>query len=43
MHGPDGVDYPNLITYEEVVEPERIVYGTQSLGRLDGLVSKESQ
>lgn len=26
MHGPDGVDYPNLITYEEVVKPERLVY-----------------
>ena len=26
MHGPDGVEYPNLITYDEVVEPERIVY-----------------
>jgi uncharacterized protein YndB with AHSA1/START domain len=26
MHGPDGVDYENRITYLEVVEPERIVY-----------------
>jgi uncharacterized protein YndB with AHSA1/START domain len=26
MHGPDGRDYQNLITYEEVVWPERIVY-----------------
>jgi uncharacterized protein YndB with AHSA1/START domain len=26
MHGPDGVDYQNKITYLEVVEPERIVY-----------------
>lgn len=26
MHGPDGVDYPNLIRYEEVVPPERLVY-----------------
>jgi uncharacterized protein YndB with AHSA1/START domain len=26
MHGPDGVDYPNLIVYEEVMEPERLVY-----------------
>ncbi|HEX4488980.1 MAG TPA: SRPBCC domain-containing protein [Terriglobales bacterium] len=26
MHGPDGTDYPNRITYEEIVEPERIVY-----------------
>jgi uncharacterized protein YndB with AHSA1/START domain len=26
MHGPDGVDYQNKITYLEVMEPERIVY-----------------
>jgi uncharacterized protein YndB with AHSA1/START domain len=26
MHGPDGRDYQNRITYEEVVRPERIVY-----------------
>ncbi|UUZ82900.1 SRPBCC family protein [Paenibacillus sp. P26] len=26
MHGPDGVDYENRITYKEVVSPERIVY-----------------
>lgn len=26
MHGPDGTDYDNLITYLEVVEPERLVY-----------------
>lgn len=26
MHGPDGRDYENLITYLEVVEPERLVY-----------------
>jgi len=26
MHGPDGHDYPNLITYLEIVEPSRIVY-----------------
>jgi uncharacterized protein YndB with AHSA1/START domain len=26
MHGPDGRDFHNRITYEEVVEPERIVY-----------------
>ena len=26
MHGPDGVDYPNMIVYIEVVKPERIVY-----------------
>lgn len=26
MHGPDGVDYPNVITYKEVVKPERLVW-----------------
>jgi uncharacterized protein YndB with AHSA1/START domain len=26
MHGPDGRDYQNLITYLEVVEPERLTY-----------------
>ena len=26
MHGPDGTDYRNLITYIEIKEPELIVY-----------------
>lgn len=26
MHGPDGRDYENRITFEEIVPPERIVY-----------------
>ena len=26
MHGPDGRDYPNRITFLEVVEPERLVF-----------------
>ena len=26
MHGPDGRDYQNRITYEEIVPPERLVY-----------------
>jgi uncharacterized protein YndB with AHSA1/START domain len=26
MHGPDGCDYQNRITYEEIIRPERIVY-----------------
>ncbi len=26
MHGPDGVDYPNKITYFEIVKPGRLVY-----------------
>lgn len=26
MHGPDGTDYPNVVTYEEVVPPARLVH-----------------
>lgn len=26
MHGPDGRDYENRITFEEAVKPERLVY-----------------
>jgi uncharacterized protein YndB with AHSA1/START domain len=26
MHGPDGVDYPNKIVFQEVVRPERLTY-----------------
>jgi uncharacterized protein YndB with AHSA1/START domain len=26
MHGPDGTDYQNKITFLEIVEPERLVY-----------------
>lgn len=26
MHGPDGVDHPNVVRYEEVTPPERLVY-----------------
>lgn len=26
MHGADGVDYPNLVVYTEVVPPERLAY-----------------
>jgi uncharacterized protein YndB with AHSA1/START domain len=26
MHGPDGRDYQNLITFDEIIAPERIVY-----------------
>jgi uncharacterized protein YndB with AHSA1/START domain len=26
MHGPDGRDYENRITYSEIVKPERLVY-----------------
>ncbi|MEI9888267.1 MAG: SRPBCC family protein [Rhizomicrobium sp.] len=26
MHGPDGTDYDNIITYDEIVKPARLVY-----------------
>ncbi|HEX6371871.1 MAG TPA: SRPBCC family protein [Longimicrobium sp.] len=26
MHGPDGRDYPNRIVYQEIVEPQRLVF-----------------
>ena len=26
MHGPDGTDYPNVLTYVEVVKPQRLTY-----------------
>jgi uncharacterized protein YndB with AHSA1/START domain len=26
MHGPDGGDYPNVLTYDEVKPPNRLVY-----------------
>jgi uncharacterized protein YndB with AHSA1/START domain len=26
MHGPDGRDYQNRVTFDEIVPPERIVY-----------------
>lgn len=26
MHGPDGTDYPNTITYREIEKAERLVY-----------------
>lgn len=26
MHGPDGVDYPNITTYHEVIEHSKLVY-----------------
>ena len=26
MHGPDGRDYQNRITYDEIVKPERLIY-----------------
>ena len=35
MHGPDGTDYPNLITFREIVHGRRLVY-SQSGGRVGG-------
>ena len=26
MHGPDGVDYPNIVSYIEVKKPELLIY-----------------
>ncbi len=26
MHGPDGRDYQNRVTYEDIIPPERLVY-----------------
>lgn len=26
MHGPDGIDYPNLIIFKEIIAPEKLVY-----------------
>ena len=26
MHGPNGVDYPNMVVFTEIVKPERLVY-----------------
>jgi len=33
MHGPDGTDYPNKVTYLEVQEPSRLVYDHGDPGR----------
>ena len=35
MHGPDGTDYPNRLVYDEIREPERIVYSHH--GGIDGV------
>jgi uncharacterized protein YndB with AHSA1/START domain len=41
MHGPDGVDYPNEIVYDEIVRPERLVYthGSGTVGEVGDLQS----
>ncbi|HEY8173448.1 MAG TPA: SRPBCC family protein [Dehalococcoidia bacterium] len=32
MHGPDGVDYDNIIVYREITKPERLVYSHGDAG-----------
>ena len=35
MHGPDGVDYPNKIVYEELIKPSKISYTHSGLDKED--------
>lgn len=35
MHGPDGTDHPDLLTYDEIVPNERIVYTHGTPGAAD--------
>lgn len=32
MHGPDGRDYENIVTYDEIVKPERLTYSHGGAG-----------
>lgn len=34
MHGENGIDYPNLITFDEIIEHEKIIY-THGTGEVD--------
>jgi uncharacterized protein YndB with AHSA1/START domain len=43
MHGPDGTDYQNKIIYEEMVEPERLVYSHVSGPQFHVTVNFEEQ
>jgi len=43
MHGPDGVDYPNRIVYDEVLSPERIVYTHLSGPRFQSTATFEEE
>ncbi len=48
MHGPDGTDYPNRMTYKEVIRPDRLSY-TNGGGRpgddvlFEGLITFEDR
>ncbi len=42
MHGPDGRDYENKVTYREVTSPERIVYDHEGVGADSGVVFKST-
>jgi uncharacterized protein YndB with AHSA1/START domain len=35
MHGPDGTDFDNEITYEEVTPPERLILGYNATPEFD--------
>lgn len=35
MHGPDGVDYPNRVTFHEVLPAQKLVYSHDNDGVLD--------
>lgn len=43
MHGPDGQNYPNKSVFEEVVEPERIVFQHVSGHRFQMTITLDDQ
>ncbi|HUP62940.1 MAG TPA: SRPBCC family protein [Thermoanaerobaculia bacterium] len=43
MHGPDGTDYPNEITYLEVEKPSRLVYDHGPVPRFRVTVTFEEE
>lgn len=40
MHGPDGRDYQNRVTFDEIVPPERIAYSHRGEGDMEFVVFK---
>jgi uncharacterized protein YndB with AHSA1/START domain len=42
MHGPDGSDYPNLVTFDAVEPPTRLAYRHRGDGEITGDVAFES-